>query len=103
MVAEEARNAAKRQFGNPTLLKETSRRYGAGLPWKLSARDLRQAWRALRRTPAFTAMAIATLAVGVGVNTAMFSLLQAVLLRPLPYKDPGQLVMVWQVMESPPR
>ena len=102
MSPEEAGYAAKRQFGNPTLFKESSRELWGWIAVEAFARDLRQAWRALRRTPAFTVMAILTLAVGVGANTAMFSVLQAVLLRPLPYKDPGQLVMVWQVMESPP-
>ena len=58
-------------------------------------RDLGSALRQVRRNPGFSAIAIATLALGIGVNTAMFSAVDAVLIRPLPYADAGRLVMVW--------
>jgi hypothetical protein len=59
-------------------------------------RDLRLAWRSLRRSPAFAASAILTLAIGIGGSTATFSIVDAVLLRPLPFRDPDRLVRIWE-------
>ena len=58
-------------------------------------RDVRDGLRQVRRNPAFSAVAVATLALGIGANTGMFSAVDAVLIRPLPYADAGRLVMVW--------
>ena len=63
-------------------------------------RDVRDGLRQVRRNPAFSAIAIATLALGIGANTAMFSAVDAVLIRPLPYADAGRLVMIWDDMRQ---
>ncbi len=63
--------------------------------WRPSVRDLRHAWRLLRRQPAFAAVAILTLALGIGTTTAVFTIVNGVLLRPLPYRDPSRLVSLF--------
>ena len=68
-----------------------------GLPWLDDlTRDLRHGVRTLGRTPTFTAVVLLTLAIGIGANTAVFSVVNSVLLRPLPYPQPERLVAVWQ-------
>ena len=62
--------------------------------------DLRYGVKALLKTPLFTTIAIATVALGIGANTAIFSVVNAVLLRPLPYKDPGRLVSLFEESEK---
>ena len=94
MPPEEARNAARRQFGNPTLLKEKTTDIWGWRWFEELARDVRYSLRALRNNPGWSFVIILTLALGIGSNTAVFSLLEAVLLRPLPYHEPERLVMV---------
>jgi predicted permease len=86
---------ARRSFGNPTALKEAFYEHGRWLLWDQFSRDLRHSLRLFWRRPAFTAVVVLTLAVGIGATLAIFSVINAVLLRPLPYKDPGKLAMLW--------
>jgi predicted permease len=88
----EARQAALRAFGNPTLLEEQSREVWQWPRLESVLTDLKFAFRRLRKSPGFAATVLLTLAIGIGANTAVYSVVSSVLLKPLPYPDGGQLV-----------
>jgi macrolide transport system ATP-binding/permease protein len=99
MGEAEAKNAARRQFGNATLLEETSREAWGWGALKQLWQDVRYGCRGIRRSPAFTTAVVVTLALGIGMNVAIFSFVDRLLLRPLPFPDSHRLASLFISLE----
>jgi hypothetical protein len=93
---EEARYAALRKFGNITRAREETREVWSSTWLEQLLQDIRFGVRTLRKNPGFTILAVLTIALGIGANTAMFSVMQGVVLAPLRFFEPDRLVTVWE-------
>ena len=96
MNAEDARLAALRAFGNPALMREQARDTWSWNSVESMLRDVRYGMRTLSRSRGFALVAIAVMALCIGAATSLFTIVRSVLLRPLPFRDPGQLLMVYE-------
>jgi predicted permease len=97
---EKARYAALRAFGNPTLIREQTHETWGWASCERLWQDVRYAFRQLRRSPGFTLTALLILALGIGASTAVFSILDSVLLRPFGFQDPEQIVVCREVVQE---
>src|SRR5947199_1876627 len=96
MSPEEARYAARRAFGNPTLLREQARETWNWNTIETALQNMRISIRTLCRTPGFAFISILVIAIGIGANVALFTVVRSVLLKPLPFKEPGRLLRLYE-------
>jgi predicted permease len=97
---EEARYAARRAFGNTTLIQQQTHEAWGWTPVERLLQDARYTFRQLRRTPGFALVVLLIMACGIGAGTAVFSILDSVLLRPYAFRDPGQIVVWREVLQE---
>jgi predicted permease len=103
MTPKDAEREARKRFGNFQNVREECRQSRGASVGEATVQDVRLGLRMLRKNPGFTSVAVLTLALGIGVNTSMFTALQALLARSLPYPDSGGLVQVFQSSPNNPR
>src|SRR6266702_6408202 len=96
LAPDEAHNAALRSFGNPTLLRDEARSTWSWNWLEKFLRDVRYGSRTLMRSPGFTFVSILVIALGIGATTSLFTIVRAVLLKPLPFADSDNLVMAYE-------
>lgn len=96
LSAEEARYAARRAFGNPTLIREQTRETWSWSWMEHLVRDVAYGTRTLLRSPQFAFVSVLVMALGIGATTSLFTIVLAVLLRPLPFRDSGNLIMLYE-------
>jgi predicted permease len=96
MKPEEARTSALRRFGNPTLVRDQARSTWSWNWLEVCVRDVRYGVRTLTRSPGFAMVAVLVMALGIGATTSLFTIVRAVLLKPLPFREPDKLVMVYE-------
>ena len=97
---EEAHNAARRAFGNTAIVREDVHAIWSAVWLERFARDVKYASRSVRKSPGFAAVAVLTLALGIGANTAIFSAINALMLRPLPFTAADQLVRIYSIQKG---
>jgi putative ABC transport system permease protein len=97
---EEAHFAARRAFGNTAIVREDVRAIWSAIWLERFVRDVKHAARSLRKSPGFAVVAVLTLALGIGANTAIFSAINALMLRPLPFSDADQLVRIYSIQKG---
>jgi predicted permease len=101
VLPEEARHAALRAFGNPTLISEQTRAVWSWNALDTLLRDVRVSIRTLFRSPGFSLIAVVVIALCIGATTSLFTVVWSVLLRPLPFRDPDRLVMIYEHFRDP--
>jgi predicted permease len=101
MSPEEARYAALRAFGNPTVIREHTRAVWSWNAMENLLRDLKIGVRTLFRSPGFSIIAVLVMALCIGATTSLFTVMRSVLLKPLPFRDPDRLVMIYEHFRDP--